>query len=341
MSGVGTLTQPAQRIMGGLGGLALGDCMGRMVAKRSAAELDEPARYLLDRLREFDSLPQFGAQPSDDTILAVEMAGSVISRGHVDRADYEVRLRAVDPEGGKQIYLLKAAPAGLMYVAANGHTNGCVPRALVVGWTFPPDLLGDLCYDVHKVATLTHGHPDALFVAMMVAAVSSVAVAGYPAGAALDLLADNRRAMARLAGCGDHVWQLFTEAMRAARDCPDIADELEERLGLSVAADSSALTALVAALAGLPMPAGIATLVARRRPRWDLDSTAAIFGALTGSLAPDQVRRDWIQPVETGREWDFARLAGGLAHVRLARQDRTRSPALAAAADDQLKEPVR
>jgi ADP-ribosylglycohydrolase len=319
------------RILSGLGGLALGDALGRMIAKRSAADLDDTVRHILDGLaREVAGVPAgFTAAVSDDTILAMELVESLADLGHVSRTDYERRLRAVDPEGGKQIFLLKASSPELLYVAGSGHTNGCVPRAAVVGLVTPPGQLGDLCYDVLKVATLTHSAPSAVLIASLVGCVSSAAVAGWPRTAVVAWLADQHPALARIAGGGDDVWPRLVGVLDRMTGVADDVDLLEETLGMAVAADSSALTALVAVLSGLRFGDGMAALLRRRRPGWDFDSTAAVFGVMAGAFEPGAVPRSWVLRVEARRGWQLALAAHRLGRLRRDRAHQLARPAVA------------
>lgn len=99
--------------------------------------------------------PVFTGRVTDDTILTLALADTVIDTGHVSRDAFQTRLKAINPQGGWQVFKLKAS-TDQVAVARDGETNGCVPRSAVLAFVHTPDTLGDLAYDVLKTATLTH-----------------------------------------------------------------------------------------------------------------------------------------------------------------------------------------
>jgi hypothetical protein len=74
-------------------------------------------------------------------------------------------------------------------------------------------------------------------------------------------------------------------------------DYLEDTSGTAVTARSSAVTGLCLGLTGLPAEQ-ILPLLLRRRTLGDLDSTAAIYGALAGAFQPDSMPTGWTNRID-------------------------------------------
>lgn len=74
-------------------------------------------------------------------------------------------------------------------------------------------------------------------------------------------------------------------------------DYLEDTSGTAATARSSAVTGLALGLTGLPTKQILPVLL-RRRTRGDLDSTAAIYGALAGTFHPDSLPTSWTTRID-------------------------------------------
>ncbi len=281
------------RICGSLAGLGLGDAIGKLIGKRSAHQLDAASHALLDTFADGGGPPAlFTGRISDDTVLTLALAATVITAGRVSRDALDNKLRFINPCGGRQIYKLKASTDRL-FVAADGTTNGCVPRSAIIGHLYRPDELGDLCYDTLKTVTLTHSHPDAVLTALVFAVVISHAVAGGTPSQTLQALPAILTGLTRIAGGSDDVGQAIVEHAQAAARYTTPAqylNHLESAVGMAVAARSSAVAGICLGLAGLAPRQALPALL-RRRARWDLDSVAAIYCALAGAFAPDSIPR--------------------------------------------------
>ncbi|WP_405889739.1 HAD-IA family hydrolase [Streptomyces sp. NBC_00133] len=307
-----------RRIRGSLTGLALGDAMGKVIDKRTAAQLDAETHALLDAFAEGDPPPGlFRGRITDDTVLTLAFAKAITATGTVSRAALEDELRAVNPNGGRQIYKLKAA-AGPLYVAEDGNTNGCVPRSATLGYLYGPEEVGDLAYDVLKTVTLTHAHPDAAMAALVFAIVVCHAVAGNSPHDALPTIRSALPHLIRLVGGGHAVAETIMEyAARLEHDASAsaCADQLEQTLGMGVVARSSAVSGIVLGLSGLP-PRQLLPHLFRRRSPGDLDSVAAIYGALIGAFYPETVPTAWAAVIEQYAGISFTDIARGLHQVR-------------------------
>lgn len=310
----------ARRVAASLGALALGDAIGKVVNKRSVNQFEPDTADLLTRLESGADPPPdtvFTGCVTDDTVLLLALVDCVLADGRVRRDGYERALRAVNPRGGRQIYRLRA-DASELFVAPDGNTNGCVPRCAAVAYTTPSTRLGDLSYDALKVATLTHGGPEALVAALLFAVITAAAVDGEPVRSIRERLPGLYAPLTRLAGGGGDICDLIQSNMdRLDRvDSPEIyADLLEGAVGMAMAARSSAVSAICLGLSGFPLPRTLAVLM-RRQAHWDLDSTAAIYAGLAGALQPDEVPAAWIARVEAHSGRDFGQLAGALIALR-------------------------
>lgn len=310
----------ARRIEASVGALALGDAVGKVVNKRSAGQLEADTDDLLARLANEAEPPAdtvFTGCVTDDTVLLLALSDCVLADGRVRRDSYERALRAVNPRGGRQIYKLRGDTSEL-YVAGDGNTNGCVPRCAAVAYTTPTTAPGDLCYDALKVVTLTHGGAEATVAALMFAVVLGRALDGDKPREVREWLPAMHAPLVRLAGGGEAVCDLVrTGAAHADRiESPAYyVDVLEGSVGMAMAARSSAVAAICLGLSGFPFPAVMAALM-RRQAHWDLDSTAAIYGALAGAFQPAEVPAAWVARVARHCGRDFADLARSLAALR-------------------------
>ncbi|MGH3319265.1 MAG: HAD-IA family hydrolase [Streptosporangiaceae bacterium] len=314
----------ANRIWGSLAGLGLGDAIGKLIDKRPGYQLERESLALLVAFgADADPPAIFTGRITDDTVLALALATTVTTVGAVSRDALEKKLRIINPQGGRQIYQLKAA-AGPLYVAADGATNGCVPRSAAIGYLYRPDELGDLSYDVLKTVTLTHAHPDAVMAALAFTVVTCCAAAGEKPGDALRVLSSALAGLERISGAGAEVGKAILQhaaaVQRFARPAKYV-DYLEDTVGMAVAARSSAVAGICLGLSGLP-PRQVLPILLRRRARWDLDSVAAIYGALAGAFAPEAIPGRWVERVERYTGHSFTRLAHDLHSVRIRRQTR-------------------
>lgn len=309
------------RIQGSLAGLGVGDAIGKLIDKRTEDQLETETLELLDALAGGGDPPAvFTGRITDDTVLALALATTVIATGAVSRDALEAKLRFINPHGGRQVYKLKAA-AGPLYVAADGATNGCVPRSAAIGWIYHPDELGDLCYDTLKTVTLTHAHPDAVLAALAFTVLISHGVAGDSPQDALAAFEPALAALGQIAGGGMEVGRAILEHSAAAdrfATLPKYVEYLGDTVGMAVAARSSAVAGICLGVSGHP-PREVLPVLLRRRARWDLDSVAAIYGGLAGAFRPDAIPGAWAARVETYAGSSFTQLAHDLHTIRLRR----------------------
>ncbi len=307
-----------RRIRASLTGLAVGDALGKVIDKRAAAQLDPETHALLDTFADGGPPPElFRGRITDDTVLTLAFARAITATGTVSRAALEGELRAINPNGGRQIYKLKAA-AGPLHVAEDGETNGCVPRSATLGYLYGPGEVGDLSYDVLKTATLTHAHPDAVMAALLFAIAVSHAINGDTPSGALQTIRTALPDLVRLAGGGGKVAKAVverTEQWKNATSASDLADDLEQTVGMGVTARSSAVAGIVLGLSGFP-PQHLLPRLFHRHGQGDLDSVAAIYGALAGAFHPETIPVAWGAVIERYADVSFTDIARGLFQIR-------------------------
>ncbi|WP_367435196.1 HAD-IA family hydrolase [Streptomyces celluloflavus] len=309
-----------RRIRASLTGLALGDALGKVIDKRATAHLDPETHALLDALADGGPPPDlFRGRITDDTVLTLAFARAITATGTVSRAALEDELRAVNPNGGRQIYKLKAA-AGPVHVAEDGDTNGCVPRSATLGYLYGPDEVGDLSYDVLKTATLTHAHPDAVMAALVFAIAVSHAVTSDSPRDALHTIRTALPHLVRLAGGGRTVAEAVVEhtaRCKGSTSASALADHLEQAVGMGVKARSSSVAGIVLGMSGL-VPQDLLPHLFRRQTQGDLDSVAAVYGALAGAFHPETIPAAWGAVVEQYNDISFTDIARRLHQVRAA-----------------------
>ncbi|GAA3491769.1 HAD-IA family hydrolase [Streptomyces cremeus] len=309
-----TAPPAATRIRSCLAGIGLGDALGKIIDKRTRAELDPETHNALDAFATGEAPPSvFTGRITDDTVLTLAFAASITTHGHAHRDALEAELRRINPNGGRQIYKLRASDTPF-HVAADGDTNGCVPRSAAIAFLHTPDTLGELCYDTLKSATLTHSAPDAVMSALLFALSVSHAIAGHPPQAAGHAIRTNLSSLIRMAGGGRDA----AEAVLAhSRPLPvaTYIDHLDETLGFDVRARSSAISGICLGLSGIP-PRDFLPVLLRRPRTGDLDSVAAIACGLAYAFAPQDLPEAWITRVEQYADTSLEQIALGLAELR-------------------------
>ncbi|MFJ9174948.1 HAD-IA family hydrolase [Streptomyces sp. NPDC102360] len=305
------------RIRSCLAGIGLGDALGKIIDKRARDALDPETHHLLDAFATGEAPPAaFTGRITDDTVLTLAFAHSIAKHGHAHRDALEAELRRLNPNGGRQIYKLRASGAPF-HVATDGDTNGCVPRAAAIACLHTPDEPGELCYDTIKSATLTHAAPDAVMAALLFALAVSHAVVGEPPEAATHAIRTNLPSLVRIAGGG----RSAAEAVLAHSNPPgprSIAahiDSLDDSLGFDVRARSSAIAGICLGLSGIPPHDFVPVLL--RRPRGgDLDSVTAIACGLAYAFAPQNLPEAWTTRVEQYANTSLAQVALALDALR-------------------------
>lgn len=299
-----------RRLLGSMAGLALGDALGKLLDKRPPSSHDRETRQVCTAWteRDHDAPEVLGGRVTDDTIQSLAVAAVLASGRPAVRTHVEGTLRRMNPHGGRQVYKLKAAASPAW--AADGTTNGSVPRSSALGWGHTTASWGDLVFDAVKVSTLTHAGSNAVGAAVL----QSLLVSGAVDGRHGQPLADAVRAMlpaigAAWPGADRYVACWHDEAARwwgRPADAAELVFDLVERHGLTVEADSSALVAQVLAVTDLA-PYEVFEALLRTPTGGDLDSTMAIYGAVSGAVDPTALPSGWSE-----RALTWAWIHGGL-----------------------------
>lgn len=311
----------ADRVWGSLAGLALGDAVGKLVGYRTKDQLDTETQRVLDAVSAGQEPPGvFTGRVTDDTVLTLALADTIIATGRISRDAFQVCLKSINPQGGWQVFKLKASTDSLT-LAHDGDTNGCVPRSAVLAYLHTPDTLGDLAYDVLKIATLTHADPSALATAVLFAAALTHAVDGYSPQKTFAEMESLYPSVIRIASGGEDICAALHRHVTASRqfDRPaEYVDYLEDTAGTDTMARSSAVTGLCLGLAGLSVDQILPPLM-RRRKLGDLDSTAAIYGALAGAFHPNSIPTSWTNRIDRYCDWTLRDTADQLHRIHSSR----------------------
>lgn len=264
------------RFVGGLLGLALGDAHG---APFEGGPLE---RWLWRRI---GRTPQGLRRWTDDTQMALDLAGCLVAHGAVDQDDLAARFarsyrwdRGYGPGAAK---LLKRIASGASWQEANRSVypsgswgNGGAMRAPVLGLYYARDERG-LFEAVMAATEVTHAHPLAVEGAILVAATTASAAQG---ASAAEAFAYARRCVRQPA---------FRYRMEVAEGWLGSGLRLHPRqvaahLGNGITAETSCVTAIYLALANFRAPF-TQLLEDARGCRGDVDTLGAMAGAIWGA----------------------------------------------------------
>lgn len=230
-----------ERFQGSMLGLALGDALG---APHEGALLGRALWKLLgagkgDLLRW-----------TDDTQMSVGLAESLIEREGLDPDHLAGHWAALmDPlrgYGAGAVRLLRRIRAGQDWRTANkaifpdgSYGNGGAMRAAPLGLFFHRDL-DELRRATELATSITHAHPLGIEAALLIARAVSMALEDpLDPGAFLDTLLDS---------CEAEEYRSRLSLVREWLDDPPDGSRVKERLGCSVLAHKSAVTAIYAFL---------------------------------------------------------------------------------------------
>lgn len=309
-------TSAADRALGALYGLAVGDALGMPTQFLSRVSV----RDLFGVVDRFEAGPDVNeisrgtpaARVTDDTDQAVILARALVDgRGTLDHrrlADdllaWERRMVATgsaDLLGPSTRRALTALADGASLTDAGrwGDTNGAAMRVAPVGIATPPRPLDRLCDRVHDASRLTHDTTIANAGASAVAAVVSAGVDGADTMTALELGVE-AAVLGALRGryvAGADVARRIAWAtdLVAGRPDDEALDLVYELVGTGVATQEAVPAAFAVASLRPDDPWGACVLAASLGG--DCDTVGAMAGAMVGaccgydSLPADAVRR--------------------------------------------------
>lgn len=172
---------PVESIVGSLLGLALGDAFG---APHEGGLVERAVWRLIGR-------QQGRLRWTDDTQMSLDLAESLVARGHLDQDDLARRFaasyrwsRGYGPGAAK---LLKRVRRGQPWQAASraihadgSFGNGAAMRAPVVGLWLAEQDETTIRRAAHATAEITHAHPLAIEAAELIALATALAYRGVP-----------------------------------------------------------------------------------------------------------------------------------------------------------------
>ena len=329
---------PADRALGALAGLAVGDALGMPTqAMRRAdilADYGPITGLTAAGPRQVIAAGRPAGAVTDDTEQALLLARLLIAgEGRIDPlgfaealVDWEQAMAAkgsLDLLGPSTRAALGALAAGTPPAEAgrSGATNGAAMRIAPVGVATPPEPLAALVDAVVAASMVTHSTSVGLAAAAAVGAAVSAGVAG---GSRADCIEIAVAAAGLAAGRGHWVPggqigpRIAWVTAHLARVAPGAwADELDAVVGTSVAAQESVVAAF-GILAVAPTAWDGVCLAASAGG--DTDTMGAIVGSVAGAIdgvgawPPDTVRR-----VEDVNDLDLAPTAAALLRLRARR----------------------
>lgn len=263
--------------------LVVGDALGKICSKYTKEEVyslyGKPITGLVKPIRRNSNQEWFRGAVTDDTILTLLVADSLINRGSFDRRDLARRLIDCEPRGGKQIYKLKKS-GNEDYVASDGETNGAAIRVSPLA-VVETDL-EELTTETISLSTLTHGSNEAITSALLVVYTLSLTLHEKQVSLEtldknlLELYPESEKTVVR-----KNLRKAFSIAER--EDIENLSDIMEDAVGFYKEAWSSIPTAIVLGLFSKENFREIQSIIHRNKPMGDLDSVASVAGSIMGA----------------------------------------------------------
>lgn len=306
----------AKRVESMLRHLVVGDALGKTCSKYTKEEVCSlyggPVRGLVKPIRRSSDHEWFRGAVTDDTVLTLLVADSLIKSKGFDRRDIARRLMICEPRGGKQIYKLKNSKDE-DYVAKDGETNGASIRVSPLA-VVEPDIDG-LTSKAISLSTLTHGTNEAISAALFVAYTLHYVLNDEEVShEKLDeaILRHFPRAEET------RVRQKLKEAFILARNTEPaaLADELEKAIGYYKESWSSVPTAIALGVTSRNNYEAIIDIIHRNNPMGDLDSVASIAASIMGAKRRDEKVEGLSREIETINAFSLTRYCKQLLEVR-------------------------
>src|SRR3989344_6965702 len=151
-----------ERIKSMLMHIAVGDVLGKICSKYTEEEIISIYGHRITNLefpiRKGSTRRWYKGAITDDTILTLIVADSLIDKRRFSREDIGMRFLSCDPRGGRQIQKLKDSK-NPNFIACDGTTNGAAIRTSPLAAKY--DDLEDLTNYTFSLSTLTHGTLEA------------------------------------------------------------------------------------------------------------------------------------------------------------------------------------
>lgn len=261
--------------------LSVGDALGKICSKYTEEEVisiyGKKITELVTPIRRKSTYNWKKGWITDDTILSLLVADSIIFNKRFNREDVARRMMVCDPRGGRQIQKLKNSK-NPQYVAEDGYTNGAAIRVLPLA--FYSKSLNELTKDTIELSTLTHNTNEALCGAIATVYTQYAVLNNFKKIPNFITEEISKRFPKYIK---TKCFSNLILALSFSEKTPDLADLLEEKIGFNMEAWSS-------------IPAGIALgiysnnnynqfmkIIHRKNKGGDLDSVASIAGSIMGA----------------------------------------------------------
>jgi len=312
------MTQTKYKFQRMLEHLSVGDALGKICSKYSKTEILEIYGEYINTLRApirkaSKYLWKEGAV-TDDTILTLLVADSIINKKKFDRTDIGRRMLTCDPRGGTQIEKLKASN-NPDYVASDGNTNGSAIRVLPIS-IINKDLK-KLTYQIIDLTTLTHGNKESVACALVNSYAQVYVINSTNPKEPMKFIQQTAgKYYPQLAHT--EVWSNICEAFSIAKHSKnnELGDKLEEKIGYNKYAWSSVPTAITLAFHSDNNYDALLQIIHRNQSGGDLDSVASMAGAIMGGIRADNKIQLMAQKIENVNQYNFQKYADELYKIR-------------------------
>lgn len=294
-----------------LEGIACGDSLGKMTSKYSMEEVLEiygkKVTNLGQAIRLNSKRKWVAGDITDDTLLTLILADSLIEKRKFVREDFARRLiNCPDPRGGSQIYKLKDSQ-DVNYMALDGDTNGAIIRLAALSIVYSGN--SGLYDNILSQSTLTHAGIECLTGALLVSMVYNKIIQGKTQDEILSsILSELKLLTFKFLNVLENRTILnLKKALKISESSTEnnICDRIEEEIGMSKWPFSSVVAAVIIGLKSKGTREILIDVVNRKYSGWDLDSTAAIVGAISYPFCKEECLSDWVKIIEDRNKISF------------------------------------
>lgn len=288
-------------------GIACGDALGKMASKRSAEQvidiygsrLTTIAKPIITHRSKKNDWEK--GDITDETILTLLIADSIIAQGRFDREDIGKRMIAcTDFRGGSQILKLKATNDPNSF-AIDGDTNGACIRVAGISIAYNNDTrLNQYLIDS---SNLTHAGKEAILGGVLMGDIYAGIIKGKNARElsqeTLPRFKEIRQEYfpsIKSSKIEENLGLGFNLSERLYGN--NLCDALENKLKLTAYPHSSVVAAIIMGLNYINPRNCMVDIVNRQNSGGDLDSVASIAGGICCGLNGHSLINDWKEAVE-------------------------------------------
>ncbi len=269
--------------------LAVGDAFGKICSKYSTRDVIRlyggKIFNLTKPIRGKSKRKWLEGSITDDTILSLIMANSLVQNRRFCRRDFAIKLINCDPGGGKQIKKLKKSKNPL-FVTKTGYTNGSSIR--ISPLVFFEENIKTLSKNIIDQSTLTHGNKEAITAALCVGYAIYFQLHGYKINF-MSFVKKNLKNNFRT-GLETKTYKNLIYGFKLEKRGGNLYDNLEKMIGYKKYAWSSVPSAIVIGFIKNATQKDFVELVHRKHKGADLDTVASIAGSIMGARGID----NWV-----------------------------------------------